>query len=344
MLPGAAALAVVVSTVGLWAGTEPQVSGPLLAQGAPAVASTPAAATDLEIVQVRPNFYMIAGAGGNVAVQVGGDGVMLVDTGSLADVDRLVAAVKRISAQPIRYIINTNVDADHVGGNAAFLRAGQASFESIVNQFPRNYFVSGPVAVLASLAVLQRMSAPTGQPSPFPVEAWPTETFETGRRYLYLNDEGIEVTHQPAAHTDGDSVVFFRRSDVIVAGDVFDTTRFPVIDVDRGGSLQGTIDALNRLVATAIPSLPDVSREAGTSVIPGHGHVGDQFDLLNYRDMLVIVRDHVDDLIKAQRTLEQIKAASPARGFVNRYGASSGSWTTDDFIEAVYRSLVAKKS
>ena len=123
------------------------------------------------------------------------------------------------------------------------------------------------------------MTAPTGQPSPFPVSAWPTETFETGRRYVYLNDEGIEVIHQPAAHTDGDATVFFRRSDVIVTGDIFDTTRFPVIDLERGGSLQGTIQALNRMIATAIPSLPDVSREVGTSVIPGHGHVGDQFDL-----------------------------------------------------------------
>jgi glyoxylase-like metal-dependent hydrolase (beta-lactamase superfamily II) len=180
--------------------------------------------------------------------------------------------------------------------------------------------------------------------SPFPVAAWPTETFETGRRYLYLNDEGIDVLHQPSAHTDGDATVFFRRSDVIVAGDLFDMTRFPVIDRGRGGSLQGTIDALNRLIATAIPSQPDVSRDTGTSVIPGHGHVGDQFDLLNYRDMLVIVRDHVQDLIKSGRTLDQIKAASPAKGFMARYGSDSGPWTTSDFIEAVYNSLVSRKS
>jgi len=268
---------------------------------------------------------------------------VLVDTGLAATADSVVAAVRRITPGPIRYIILTTADADHVGGNEAFLRAGQTSFNAIANYFPRNFILSGPVAVLSAENVLKRMSAPTGQTSPSPFAAWPTETFEGARRYAYLNGEGIDVLHQPAAHTDGDSIVFFRRSDVIVAGDIFDTTRFPVIDVARGGSLQGTIKALNRIIELAIPSVPDVSREGGTSVIPGHGHVGDQFDILNYRDMLVIVRDHVQDLIKAGRTLEQIKAASPAKGFMGRYGSQSGSWTTDNFIEAVYRSLVGRK-
>ncbi len=333
-LPSVVVLAVMLSVAALTAAHRLQEQRP------PAPS---AAAEDLDVIQVRPNFYMIVGAGGNIAVQVGGDGVVLVDTGSRANVDAVVAAVKKLTSVPIRFIINTSADPDHVGGNDTFLRAGESSFATITNLFPRNYFLSGPVAILASEGVFRRMSAPTGQVSPFPVAAWPTETFETGRRYLYLNNEGIEVIHQPAAHTDGDSIVFFRRSDVIVAGDIFDTTQFPVIDIERGGSLQGTINALNRLIATAIPSLPDVSREAGTSVIPGHGHVGDQFDILNYRDMLVIIRDHVQDLIKAGRTLEQIKAASPAKGFVNRYGSESGSWTTGDFIEAVHRSLVDTK-
>ena len=160
---------------------------------------------------------------------------------------------------------------------------------------------------------------------------------------MYLNDEGIEVVHQPAAHTDGDATVFFRRSDVIVAGDLFDMTRFPVINRERGGSLQGTLQALNRLIATAIPSLPDVSREVGTAVIPGHGQVGDQFDLLDYRDMLVIVRDHVRDLIEKGMTLEQVNAANPTRGFRGRYGSDTGEWTTEMFVEAVYRDLVEGK-
>ncbi|HEU4687417.1 MAG TPA: MBL fold metallo-hydrolase [Vicinamibacterales bacterium] len=297
-------------------------------------------ASELEILRIRPNFYMIAGAGANIAVQVGVDGVVLVDTGPRNRVDDVMAAVRKITAAPIRFIVNTSADADHVGGNDTFLQAGQASFDTIANLFPRNYFLSGAVAILAHEAVLRRMTAPTGQVSPFPAAAWPTETFEAGRRYVYLNDEGIEVVHHPAAHTDGDATVFFRRSDVIVAGDLFDMTRFPTIDLVRGGSLKGTLQALNRLIATAIPSLPDVSREVGTSVIPGHGQVGDQFDLLDYRDMIVIVRDHVQDLIDKGMTLEQIKAANPTHGFRRRYGSDTGEWTTEMFVEAVYRNLV----
>jgi hypothetical protein len=160
---------------------------------------------------------------------------------------------------------------------------------------------------------------------------------------MYLNGEGIEVLQQPSAHSDGDSIVFFRRSDVIVAGDIIDADRFPKIDVDRGGSVAGEIDALNRLIAMAIPSVPIVAREAGTIVIPGHGHAYDQFDVVHYRDMVTIVRDHVADLMKSGKTLDQIKAAAPARGYAGRYGSDSGPWTTNDFITAIYRSLAAKK-
>jgi glyoxylase-like metal-dependent hydrolase (beta-lactamase superfamily II) len=302
--------------------------------------ATSASPSDLEILRIRPNFYLIAGSGSNVAVQVGVDGVVLVDTGPRDRFDDVMSAVRTITPAPIRFIVNTSADPDHVGANDRFLQDGQAAFDKIANLFPRNYFLSGAVAILAHEAVLRRMTAPTGQPSPFPAAAWPTETFETGRRYVYLNDEGIEIVHHPAAHTDGDSTVFFRRSDVIVAGDIFDMTRFPVINLERGGSLQGTLHALNRLIATAIPSLPDVSREVGTSVIPGHGQVGDQFDLLDYRDMIVIVRDHVQDLIEKGMTLEQVKAANPTKGFRGRYGSDTGEWTTDMFVEVVYRSLV----
>jgi cyclase len=332
-LPRVAAIVLVLCVVALDATPRSAVQ-----ESAPATG-----ASGLEILRIRPNFYMIAGVGGNIAVQVGVDGVVLVDTGSRANVEDVMTAVRKIASTPIRFIVNTSADADHVGGNERLQQDGQASFDAIANLFPRNYFVSGAVAILASEAVLRRMTAPTGQVSPFPVSAWPTETFETGRRYVYLNDEGIEVIHQPAAHTDGDATVFFRRSDVIVAGDIFDTTRFPVIDLERGGSLQGTIHALNRLIATAIPSLPDVSREVGTAVIPGHGHVGDQFDLLNYRDMLVIVRDHVLDLIEQGMTLEQVKAANPTQGYRRRYGSDVGEWTTDMFVEAVFNSVSRKK-
>ena len=294
----------------------------------------------LEVLQVRPNFYMIAGAGGNVGVQVGDDGVVVVDAGSAASADALIATIRKITPLPIRYVIDTNADPDHVGGNEKISQAGETLFTGRTIGLPTE-FAGTAASVLSTENVLTRMSAV--QPA-YGVAALPTETFFYPRKYMFLNGEGIEVLHQPAAHTDGDALVFFRRSDVIVAGDVLDTTRFPVIDVARGGTIDGEIAALNRLVDMAIPSVPIVSREAGTSIIPGHGRICDQVDVVDYRDMVTIIRDRVRDLIKAGRTLEQVKATDPARGYKARYGSTSGPWTTDQFVEAVYRSLATAKS
>ena len=291
---------------------------------------------------MRPNFYMVAGAGGNVGFQTGEDGVVVVDTGSAPNADAIVAVIKKVTTKPIRYIINTSADPDHVGGNAAVAKAGQTLFTGNGGAGIAADFLGGGASILAVEQVLTRMSGSGGHPSPFPLGAWPTETFNQPRKYMYLNGEGIEIFHQPAAHTDGDAIVFFRRSDVVMAGDTFDTTRFPVIDIAKGGSIQGAIAALQKLVDTAIPSVPIVSREAGTLVIPGHGRICDQLDVVEYRDMVTIIRDRIRDLMKLGRTLEQTKAASPARGYVRRYGSDTGSWTTNDFVEAVYRSLSEK--
>jgi glyoxylase-like metal-dependent hydrolase (beta-lactamase superfamily II) len=176
-----------------------------------------------------------------------------------------------------------------------------------------------------------------------PLVGLPTESFHYAKKFLYLNGEAIEVLHQPAAHTDSDAFVFFRRSDVVVAGDVLDTRRFPVIDIERGGSIDGEIAALNRLSELAVASVPIVSREAGTIVIPGHGRLYDQFDVIEYRDMITIIRDRVRELVDAGRSLEQVKAARPAKGYEGRYGDEGGDWTTAKFVEAVYRSLVKEK-
>jgi glyoxylase-like metal-dependent hydrolase (beta-lactamase superfamily II) len=299
-------------------------------------------AADLHVLQLRPNFYMIAGAGSNIGVQVGDDGVVVVDAGSAARADAVVAAIRTITPRPIRYVIDTSGDPDHVGGNEVVSKAGQTLFTGGGGAGIGADFLGGAASILSFETVLRRMSAPTGQASPFPAAAWPSETFHQPRKYMYLNGEGIEVLHQPAAHTDGDVMVFFRRSDVVVAGDVLDTTRFPVIDVARGGTVDGLIAGLNRLVDLAIPSVPIVSREEGTLIVPGHGRVCDQFDVIEYRDMVSIVRDRVRDLIAADRTLEQIKASAPARGYVRRYGSDTGPWTTDNFVEAIYRSLRAR--
>ncbi|MDP8991378.1 MAG: MBL fold metallo-hydrolase [Acidobacteriota bacterium] len=306
----------------------------------------PSGANEIEALEIRPNFFMIAGAGGNIGVQLGELGVVLVDTGSAQMTDQVLAAIRKISSRPIRFIVNTSAEPDHVGGNEKLSKAGvslipanNAGGVNVVNEVDK----SGAAGILATDNVLNRMSAPTGQVSPFPTAAWPTETFSEDEKDTYLNGEGIQVLAQPAAHSDGDAMVFFRRSDVVVAGEVLDMNRFPVIDVEKGGSIQGEISALNRLIDITIPETPLVWQEGGTLVIPGRGRICDEADVVEYRDMLTIIGDVVQDMIQKGMTLSQIKASDPTKEYRPRYGAESGPWTTDMFIEAVYRSLSAKK-
>jgi glyoxylase-like metal-dependent hydrolase (beta-lactamase superfamily II) len=319
--------------------------GPVEPLGAAAPQASGAASSDgLEVLEIRPNFFMIAGAGGNIGVQVGEDGVVVVDAGTSASATAVVAAIGRISPKPIRYVIDTGPDADHVGGNDVLSKAGEPLFPASRLGGQQQAF-AGPVApIIATEGVLRHMSAASGSAPAYPAAARPTESFHYARKYMYLNGEAIEVLHQPAAHTDSDAFVFFRRSDVVAAGDVLDTRQFPVIDVERGGSIEGEIAALNRLADLAVPSVPVVTREAGTIVMPGHGRLCDQFDVIEYRDMVTIVRDRVRDLIGAGRSLEQVKAAQPAKGYMGRYGNERGAWTTERFVEGVYRSLVKGKS
>jgi glyoxylase-like metal-dependent hydrolase (beta-lactamase superfamily II) len=301
-----------------------------------------APSSSLEVLEVRPSFFVIAGAGGpggdvaNISVQVGEDGVVVVDAGSSAAAADVLAAIRRLSPKPIRYIIDTGPDADHVGGNEAFAKAGEKLFGGsfLGGGTPNAVDLLAPI--LSAEGVLRHMkSSPAG--------GWPTEVFHYSRKTMYLNGEAIEVVRQPAAHTDSDVFAFFRRSDVVAAGDVLDTRHFPVIDVDRGGSIQGEIAALNRLADLAVPSVPVVTREAGTIVVPGHGRLCDQYDVIEYRDMVTIVRDRVRGLMKAGRSIAEVKAAQPAKGYMGRYGNAGGAWTTDRFIEAVYRSLAKEK-
>jgi cyclase len=305
-----------------------------LSAAAPQAGGVPS--NGLEILEVRPSFFVIAGAGANVGVQVGDDGVVVVDAGSAASAPAVLAAIKRISSKPIRYLIDTGPDADHVGGNETLSKAGEKLFSG--SNFGRGApnAADSVAPILSAEGVLRHMATS-------PAGGWPTEVFHYSRKYMYLNGEAIEVLHQPAAHTDSDVLAFFRRSDVVVAGDVLDTRQFPVIDVERGGSIQGEIAALNRLVNLAVPSVPVVTREAGTIVVPGHGHLCDQYDVVEYRDMVTIIRDRVRDLIKAGRSLTEVQAAQPAKGYMGRYGNQGGAWTTDRFIEAIYRSLSKEK-
>jgi cyclase len=299
----------------------------------------------LDIVRVRPNFYMIAGAGGNIGAQIGPDGIVLVNAGTEAASPQVIAALKKLTDLPIRYVIDTNAEADFVGGNAKLAKAGQTIFTVTLGNggLASAMTNGGAAAILAHDSVMRRMSAPSGKASPFPTDAWPTEAFYPNRQTLLMNGEGIEVLYQPAAHSDADSFVFFRGSDVVVAGDVLDTTRFPVIDIANGGSIQGEIDALNKLIELAIAPTPFIYKSVGTYVIPGHGRLCEQMEIVDYRDMVVIVRDVIADLIKQGKTLDQIKEASPAKPYETQYGSKTGPWTTNAFVEAVYKSLTAKK-
>jgi cyclase len=280
------------------------------------------AAGEVQTFHVQGNVHMLIGAGANIAVQVGEDGVLLVDTGTGAMSDKVLAAVRRLSQGPIRWIVNTSADPDHTGGNTAISRAGRT-----VN--------GNSAAIHAHENVLTRMDK-TGVPQ----SSWPLNTYYEPTKDFFFNDEAIFLNHAPAAHSDGDTVVYFRGSDVIVSGDLFMTTTYPVIDTKNGGTVQGSIDALNRLLDIAVPKR---LQEGGTYIIPGHGRVSDEADLIEYRDLLVIVRDRIQDLIKKGRTLDQVKATRPTLDYDPRYGATSGPWTTAMFVEAVYHDLSKKK-
>jgi cyclase len=310
-----------------------------LAVGAVALAGQTQQREALEVLQVAPNVHLVAGAGGNIVVQTGSDGVVLVDSGSGERSDDVIEAVDSLSSQPIRFIINTAAHPDHVGGNGAVASAGLVLGGGGRGAPAVVAGLRGAAAArLAHENVLLRMSAPTGEVARFDEALWPTEGF-IDRKNFYLNGEAIQVLHQPAAHSDGDSIVFFRRSDVIAAGPLVDTRRFPVIDVAAGGTVEGLIDALNVLVEMAIPPTPLVWQAGGTQVVPGRGRVMEQADVVEYRDMVTIIRDVVRDMAADGMTLEEIVAADATRGYTRRYGADAGDWTTAMFVEAVYRTM-----
>ncbi len=287
---------------------------------------------------VQDNVWMIVGAGANIAVQTGDEGVLVVDTGNGAATEKVQAILRALSTRPIRYILNTNYHPDHTGGNEA-LRGIPAGGGRGGGGGGRGGAGGGGVPIASHENVLGRMSAPTGKTAPTPPNAWPSETYNSAFHDLYFNGEGIQMIHVPDAITDGDSLVYFRRSDVIAAGDIFMTTTYPVIDLKAGGTINGVIAGLNKLLDLCIVK---EKQEGGTMVIPGHGRISDEADVLEYRDMLTIVRDRIQDAVKKGRTLQQIQSAGLTKDYDGRYGATTGSWTTAMFIEAVYESLTQK--
>ena len=182
--------------------------------------------------------------------------------------------------------------------------------------------------MVGQLNALTRLSALSPQPG---VEV-PTDAFDN--HWEFFNDEGIVLRHAANAHSDGDTYVFFRRSDVIATGDVLDTDHYPTIEADKGGSLDGVIDTLNDIIETMIPR---ENEEAGTYLVPGHGRVCDRTEIVNYRDALTIIRARIRYYVSKHMTLEQVIAAHPTLDYDGIYGSESGPWTTRMFIEQAYR-------
>jgi len=283
---------------------------------------------ELETIQIRPNVYVIFGAGGNITVHVGEDATVVVDTGTAELADDVLAAIRAITDRQIGIIINTSADIDHAGGNQVLASTG----------FPvsGSPFGAAPVAnVLAHENVLLRMA----DEGVLPFEGWPNETYTSRVKSMYINDDGIVVIRRIGAHSDGDSMVHFRRADVIATGDILDLTQFPVIDPGRGGSIQGELDALNYLLEITIPAVPLVLKPGRTLLVPGHGYIADYAELVEYQNMVTIIHDRVKDLVDRGMSIEQVQAANPTVGYRGRYGSDSGPWTTEMFVEAVYNGV-----
>jgi cyclase len=333
----------------------------------------------VHVLPVQGNIYMLVANGTNVAVSVGPEGLMLVNTGSQQMADKVLTAINQLAnatvtppatnncfgvacpgawgwsspymnavisspapAKPVRYIVNTSVSPDNVGGNQKIATSGffprTQAFGAAVESVGRG------ASIVAHENVLNRMTTPGpgAKQAPTPAAAQPTDTYfdEFHKLPAYFNGEGVIVYHAPAANTDGDSFVFFRHSEVIAAGDLYSTVSYPVIDVDKGGTIQGVIDGLNKIIDLAVP---EYRAQGGTWIIPGRGRLSDTADVASYRNMVTVMRDRIKDLKSKGKTLQQVKAARPTLDFDGRYGSTTGPWTTDMFVEAVYRTLQEKK-
>jgi glyoxylase-like metal-dependent hydrolase (beta-lactamase superfamily II) len=288
--------------------------------------------TRIGVMPVRGNVYLIYGAGPNIAMQVGEQAVVLVDSGRAEISDQIRAAIRTITPKPIIAIFNTGADAERISGNENLAMGGFFLLESANQSRPQ-------ASVIAHLGVLERVTANN---SGLAQGAAPTDTYDTSDWKFYINDEPVILEHIPAAHSDSDSIVFFRRSDVVVTGDIFDLTGYPVIDTQHGGTLQGILDGLNHILKDI--TVAKENEQGGTMIVPGHGRICDRNDLANYRDMLTIIRDRIADLVKKGRTLDQVRAAKPTYDYDGGYGVDRGSWTTNMFVEAVYRELSKKGS
>jgi cyclase len=280
---------------------------------------------------LRDHVYLLAGDGGNIVVQVGDEGAFVVDTGTGKLAAKTIAAIRRLTDKPIQFIANTSFHPDRTGGNLALRAAGlDPSLKGTF--FSLQFRDAGGAATIIGHQNVQNRLAAAGMRT----EGHPSDTYLEERRRKFHNGDAIEMLWLPNAVTDGDSIVHFRRADVIVAGNVFTTTQYPFIDIANGGSVAGEIRALNEILNRTVFRH---QAEGGTIVIPGHGYVADEHEVVEYRDMVVIVRDRIRALVQKGATLAQVRAARPTADYDARYGAATGRWTTDMFVEAVFRSL-----
>jgi glyoxylase-like metal-dependent hydrolase (beta-lactamase superfamily II) len=280
-------------------------------------------AVELEVLPVQGNVYMLAGAGGNISVQVGAEGVLVVDTQFAPLAPRIMAEIEKLSSGPVRFIINTHDHPDHVGGNAALAALIKpTSLE--------------PLQMIAHENALARLSNPPPGDPATPPGGLPADSYFTPTKDFHFNDEAVFLYHAPSAHTDGDTIVLFRESDVVSTGDLFTPGGYPFIDRARGGSVQGLIAGLNQILHLTVPAK---TQERGTYVIPGHGRICDEADVVEFRDMIVIVRDRIADMIERGMTLRQIQAARPTLDYDTEYVADDSFVSADDFVAAVHSSF-----
>jgi cyclase len=317
------------------AGSAPAVPAP--AMKGPALA-TPGPG-EVKVLHVQGQVFMLVSSEGNMVVHAGPEGVAVVDTLRASLSANVLAAIRGISDKPIHFIVNTQADEDHTGGNEALVKAGPARPDRAPLTAGLGGNTGDNTSIVAHENVLKRMSAAVaGGGTVRPSASWPGDTFFNDENDFFFNDEAVQVLHQPNAHADGDSIVFFRRSDVIVAGDVFSTVSYPVFDTAQGGSINGVIAALNRIVKLAVAT---GNMEGGTMIVPGHGRLCDKMDVVEYRNMVTIVRDRIQALVAQGKSLEQVQAAQPTLDYDARYGAATGPTSPGAFVAAVYESVRA---